>query len=344
MKKIDLRSDTVTVPTQEMREAMLSAEVGDDVYGEDPTVNRLEAVTAEKVGKEAGLFVTSGTQGNLIAILAHCSKGDGAILGMDSHIYNYEGGGIAAIAGVLPLLVDDTGGIMSEDSIKKWCRPHDVHFAPARLLCLENTHNRQGGNAVSPQDFKEVAVAAKEEGLSVHLDGARIFNAAVAWGVDVKEYTSVVDSVQLCLSKGLGAPVGSILCGSAEFIERARHWRKRLGGGMRQAGVIAACGLIAIEKMVNRLEEDHKNAALLAELLEDGGLLVEKPRKRTNMVYFVVKGEENKVKTLADRCAAKGVLFNALSEGRFRLVTHLWIEEKDVKEAAKIIIEEASCC
>jgi threonine aldolase len=344
MKKIDLRSDTVTVPTQEMREAMASAEVGDDVYGEDPTVNKLEEVAAEKVGKEAGLFVTSGTQGNLIALLAHCSKGDGAILGADCHIYNYEGGGIAAIAGVLPLLVDDTGGIMSKESVKKWCRPHNVHFAPARLLCLENTHNRQGGNAVSPSVFREVAEAAKAEGLSVHLDGARIFNAAVAWGVDVKEYTTAVDTVQLCLSKGLGAPVGSVLCGPKDFIEKARHWRKRLGGGMRQAGVIAACGLIAVEKMVDRLEEDHKNAALLAELLEEGGLHVEKPDKRTNMVYFVVKGEESKVEELTKRCAARGVLFNALSKGRFRLVTHLWVTEKDVREAAKIIIEEAAAC
>ncbi|HPD98560.1 MAG TPA: low-specificity L-threonine aldolase [Synergistales bacterium] len=340
MNIIDLRSDTVTRPTEEMREKMASAEVGDDVYGEDPTVNRLEEESAAVTGHEAGLFVTSGTQGNLVALLTHCSRGDGAILGSNSHIYIYEGGGLSAMGGVLPLIAPDTEGIVSPESIDGWCRPSNVHFAPARLLCLENTHNRAGGVAVSVESFGASVDMARSRGLSIHLDGARVFNAAVARGVDVKEYTARVDSVQFCLSKGLGAPVGSMLCGSSAFIGAARHWRKRLGGGLRQAGVIAAAGLVALDKMTKRLGEDHANADLLSRLLTSGGLSVEKVEMPTNMVYVSLDKSGPDAETLAGKCASRGILFGAVSERRFRLVTHFGITSKDVESAARIILEE----
>jgi len=341
MDMIDLRSDTVTKPTEEMRAAMASAEVGDDVYGEDPTVNELERESAAITGHEEGLFVTSGTQGNIVALLTHCSRGDGAILGADSHIYIYEGGGLAAMGGILPLVAGDITGIISPEGVSSWCRPANVHFAPARLLCLENTHNRGGGVAVSEGDFRKTVDAARSGGLKIHLDGARIFNAAAAWGVDVRKYTSIVDSVQLCLSKGLGAPVGSMLCGSSGFISEARHWRKRLGGGLRQAGIIAAAGLVALKKMTRRLTEDHDNASMLADALHDGGLMVEDVSMRTNMVYVQLDPTGPDSGELARRCAARGVPFGAVSPLRFRLVTHFGISASEASGAAGIILEEA---
>jgi len=340
MKVIDLRSDTVTKPTEEMRAAMASADVGDDVYGEDPTINLLEKESAERTGHEEALFVTSGTQGNAVAILTHCARGDGAILGSDSHIYIYEGGGLSALGGILPLIADDGEGVVSPDDVNSWCRPANVHFAPARLLCVENTHNRAGGVAVSPGSYRATVDAARSKGLKVHLDGARIFNASTAWDVDVKEYTGIVDSVQFCLSKGLGAPVGSMLCGSSEFISEARHWRKRLGGGLRQAGVLAAAGLIALNKMTGRLAEDHRNAAELSSALISGGLAVEKVSKPTNMVYVQIGPEGPDAAELGRRCAARGVLFGAVSERRFRLVTHFGVTAEDVGVSAKVILEE----
>lgn len=340
MKVIDLRSDTVTKPTDEMRAAMAAADVGDDVYGEDPTINELEKESASMTGHESALFVTSGTQGNVAALLAHCSRGDGAILGSDSHIYIYEGGGLSALGGILPLVADDPEGIISPDKVLSWCRPSNVHFAPARLLCVENTHNRAGGVAVSPKEFRATVDAARSAGLSVHLDGARIFNAATAWGVDVKEFTGVVDSVQFCLSKGLGAPVGSMLCGSAEFISRARHWRKRLGGGLRQAGVLGAAGLIALRKMTKRLSEDHDNAARLSSLLLAGGVGVEPVARPTNMVYVKLGPDGPDAAELSRRCAARGVLFGVVSERRFRLVTHFGVTADDVDLVGKTIMEE----
>ena len=340
MKVIDLRSDTVTKPTDEMRAAMAAADVGDDVYGEDPTINELEKESALMTGQEAALFVTSGTQGNVAALLTHCSRGDGAILGSDSHIYIYEGGGLSALGGILPLVADDPGGIIPPQKVLSWCRPSNVHFAPARLLCVENTHNRAGGTAVSPKDFKATVEAARSGGLSVHLDGARVFNASTAWGVDVKEFTGIVDSVQFCLSKGLGAPVGSMLCGGAEFISRARHWRKRLGGGLRQAGILAAAGLIALRKMTKRLAEDHENAARLSSALLAGGVGVETVDKPTNMVYVSLGADGPDANELSRRCAAGGVLYGAVSERRFRLVTHFGVAAVDVDRAAETIMEE----
>ncbi len=340
MSLIDLRSDTVTKPTDEMRSAMASAEVGDDVYGEDPTVNELERESAAVTGHEAGLFVTSGTQGNLVALLTHCSRGDGAILGADSHIYIYEGGGLSAMGGILPLIADDKNGIVSPESVAAWCRPANVHFAPARLLCVENTHNRAGGIAVSPEDFGATVDVARTSGLKIHLDGARVFNAAAAWSVDVKKFTATVDSVQFCLSKGLGAPVGSLLCGSSDFIARARHWRKRLGGGLRQAGVIAAAGLIALKDMTGRLAEDHENADRLSAILRSGGLTVDEVSRPTNMVYVRLGLSGPDAAELSGRCAARGVLFGAVSERRFRLVTHFGVTSADVDRAGKVIMEE----
>ncbi len=343
MKTIDLRSDTVTRPSVAMRRAMAEAAVGDDVYGEDPTVRRLEETAAEMTGHEAGLFVTSGTQGNLVCLLCHCRGGEAAILGNQSHIFNYEGGGMAALGGILPLPVEDAGGLPETGAVLRWVRPANVHFAPARLLCLENTHNREGGNAAAPMAFRKLVSTAKDHGLSVHLDGARIFNAAVAWDVDVKIYTGLVDSVQFCLSKGLGAPVGSVVCGRKDFIEKARHWRKVVGGGMRQAGVLAAAGLVALRDNLARLAEDHENAAVLAERLEEGDhLSVEPCPRRTNMVYFGIRKEGLTAEELALRCRLKGVLFNPVGPKRVRLVTHLDVSRSDVREAARIILEEAA--
>ena len=337
MKVIDLRSDTVTKPTDEMRAAMAAADVGDDVYGEDPTINELEKESALMTGQEAALFVTSGTQGNVAALLTHCSRGDGAILGSDSHIYIYEGGGLSALGGILPLVADDPGD-HTAPKVLSWCRPSNVHFAPARLLCVENTTTGRGygriAERISRPPWKRPA------GLSAHLDGARVFNASTAWGVDVTEYTAIVDSVQFCLSKGLGAPVGSMLCGGAEFITRARHWRKRLGGGLRQAGVLAAAGLIALRKMTKRLAEDHENAARLSSALLAGGVGVERVGKATNMVYVGLGADGPDANELSRRCAARGVLFGAVSERRFRLVTHFGVTAGDVNRAAETIMEE----
>ncbi len=338
MKTIDLRSDTVTRPSTAMRRAMAEAVVGDDVYGEDPTIRRLEEAGAELTGHEAGLFVTSGTQGNLVSLLCHCRRGEGAILGNQSHIFNYEGGGLAAFGGIMPLPVVDAGGLPSIDSIQGWVRPANVHFAPSRLLCLENTQ-REGGNPC-PSCFEVRPTEGSRS--AVHLDGARIFNAAVAWDMDVKTYTGVVDSVQLCLSKGLGAPVGSLVCGKADFIEAARHWRKVLGGGLRQAGILAASGLVALKENIARLAEDHENAAILAEQLNSEELSVEPCPRRTNMVYFGIREEGLTAGELANRCRLKGVLFNVVNSKRIRLVTHLDVTRGDVREAARIIKEEAA--
>ncbi|WP_286951742.1 MULTISPECIES: low-specificity L-threonine aldolase [Aminobacterium] len=338
---IDLKSDTVTKPSEEMRRAMYEAEVGDDVYSEDPTVLRLEEKAAEITGKEAALFAVSGTMGNLVSLLSHCNRGDGVIIGTYSHINNYEGGGLSALGGLFPILVDDSSGIPSQESIGEKCLPKNVHYAPARLLCLENTHNKCGGIAVSPERFAETGEKAKDMGLPVHLDGARLFNAALAWGADISVYTSRVDSVQLCLSKGLGAPVGSVICASSDFIDRARHWRKRVGGGMRQAGVIASAGLYALDHNIDRMIEDHENAKRIAYILQDGGLAVEENGRQTNMVFFSIPENGPTASMLIDSCARRGVYFTAMGERRVRLVTHLDVSKEQAVKAAEIIVEEA---
>ncbi len=262
---IDLRSDTVTKPTESMLRAMVEAEVGDDVYREDPTVLRLERLAAEILNKEDALFVTSGTQGNQVAVLTHCKNGDEVILEADSHLFYYEGGAMAALAGVQTRTLAGERGALRGEQVERAIRGKNIHFPRTTLVCLENTHNRAGGAIIHPEQMKEVYQVANANHIPVHLDGARLFNAAVATGRDVKEFTQYTDSVQVCLSKGLSAPIGSILAGPRDYIEEARWWRKKLGGGMRQAGYMAAPGIIALTEMVDRLTEDHQHAKLLGE-------------------------------------------------------------------------------
>lgn len=322
MDVIDLRSDTVTQPTEEMRAAMASAPVGDDVFGEDPTVNALEALAAEMVGKEAAVFVPSGTMGNLIAIMAHTRKGDAVVVEAESHTYRFEVGGVAALAGVLPLPVEGIRGYITPALLRGAIRGPDIHIAPARLLCLENTHNRSGGTPFGPRDMDAITAAARELGLLVHLDGARIFNAAVACGVPAPALTRGVDSVMFCVSKALSAPVGSLVCGGREFVERARRFRKMVGGGMRQAGIIAAAGIVALRTMVERLADDHATARRLSEGLAGlPGLRVDPEQVRTNMVVVdllppLIAGD------LAARLRGDGVLVSVMGPASFRLVTH----------------------
>ncbi len=337
---IDLRSDTVTQPNASMRAAMAAAEVGDDIYGDDPTMRRLEEQAAALVGHEASLFATSGTQGNLVALLTHCGRGDGVILGAESHIYYYEKGGMA-LGGLFPLVVSDEGGLPCLEGVAAWCRDDaNVHFVPGRLLCLENTHNRHGGVAVPPGPFEDAARFARDRGLRTHLDGARIFNAAAFHGVDVRAYTTEVDSVQFCLSKGLGAPVGSMLCGSRAFIDRARHWRKALGGGMRQSGVLAAAGIVALDTMIGRLGEDHENARMMASLLQEGGLAVCPNPYPTNMVFVELPGDGSRTEEILRRCRERGVLFGTMGPRVARFVTHGDVSRDEVRAAAAIVREE----
>ncbi len=338
MKVIDLRSDTVTQPTPAMRRAMAEAEVGDDVFGEDPTVNRLQEMAAALMGKEAALLVTSGTQGNLVSILAHCDRGDEAIVGDLSHTYLYEQGGMAALGGVHPrVLPNNPDGTLDLDLIESAIRPDNVHFPRSRLIILENTHNRCYGAPLTPEYVRAVAEIAHRHGLKVHVDGARIFNAAIALGVDVKDLVAPVDSVTFCLSKGLSAPVGSVVCGSREFIEEARRARKVLGGGMRQAGVIAAAGIVALTEMVDRLAEDHENARRLAEgLAQIPAYQVDLDRVYTNIVYFdVVNGDS--AAAIVERAKAAGVLVLPVGPRRIRAVTHYGIEAADIEEALDVL-------
>ncbi len=328
---IDLRSDTVTCPTPAMREAMGRAEVGDDVYGEDPTVNRLEAVAAERLGKEAALFVPSGTMGNLAALLAHCRRGDEVICGDRSHTFLYEQGGMAALGGIMPhLLPNQPDGTLRLEDIEEAIRPDDAHFPRSRLVCLENTHNSCYGTPLTPAYTASVAQLAHRHGLKVHVDGARLFNAAVALDIPARALVAKVDSVTFCLSKGLAAPVGSVLCGSAAFIREAHRARKVLGGGMRQAGVLAAAGLVSLEQLVERLAEDHARARRLAEGLEaiPG---IEVAPVFTNIVYFSLSEDlpltasqvEEALKEHRVRISARGT-------HSFRAVTHLWIDDEAI--------------
>jgi threonine aldolase len=336
MEFVDLRSDTVTQPTPAMREAMAKAPVGDDVYGEDPTVNSLQEMAAEMMGQEAGLFVASGTMGNLAAVLAHCGRGDEAILGDKSHTFYFEAGGISALGGVHSYqLPNQPDGSLAIEDIRSALRdPTDPHYPFSRLVALENTHNRCGGTFQTPQYTRQLCDFAHAHGLVVHLDGARIFNAAVAQGITAKKLTEPVDSVTFCLSKGLCAPVGSVLCGSKAFIAKAHRVRKMLGGGMRQAGILAAAGIVALETMIERLAEDHARARKLASGLKQvAGVTVDAGSPSTNMVFLSLADEvpldglqvEEKMK-------AKGVLISAISERRFRLVTHNWIDDAGVEK------------
>jgi len=336
VRVVDLRSDTVTLPTEEMLEAIRTAELGDDVYGEDPTVNRLEELAAKKMGKEAALLTTSGTQANLVSVMSQTKRGDEVILEAEAHMYYYEVGAFSALGGLIPRLVKGDMGVMAPKDIEEVLRPPNIHFPPTSLICVENTHNRAGGTIWSPSQISAVSDLAKSRGLRVHMDGARIFNAAVALGLDVREFTQHVDTLMFCLSKGLSAPIGSLVVGEREFVDRARKYRKMLGGGMRQAGVIAAPGIIAIEKMVERLKDDHVNAQLLAVgLSKIEGITVDLPRVQTNIVVYDVSGVGVDAKQWVAELKKYGVKAGAQEAGRVRMVTHRGIEKEDIEYALK---------
>lgn len=335
MEYVDLRSDTVTRPTPEMREAMAEAEVGDDVYRDDPTVSRLEELAAHTMGMQAALFVPSGTMGNLIALLVHCQRGDEVIVGSRSHIYLNETGGMAALGGIQPCPVQNRpDGTLALDDILASIRTADVHHPITRLICLENTQNVCGGVPLTVEYTDQVGELAQRAGLALHIDGARIFNAATALNVSVRDLVAPADSVMFCLSKGLAAPLGSMLVGSNSFIERARHIRKMLGGGMRQVGVVAAAGIIALEKMTKRLGEDHLRARKLADELRGvQGLIVDADSHHTNMVYLNLSEDVAlPAQQVAQRMKERGVLVDAEGARRFRLVTHYGIDDAGVEQ------------
>ncbi len=337
---IDLRSDTVTRPTREMRAAMAAAEVGDDVYGEDPTVNRLEELAARTMGKEAALLVPSGTMGNQIAIHVHTRPGQEVITEERGHIFNYEMAAMATISGTLPRPIRTADGIMSWAQIEAAIRPRIYYIAPTGLITLENTHNMAGGTCYSAERVREICERAHALGLPVHMDGARIFNAAVALGTTPAEICAPCDSVMFCLSKGLAAPIGSMLAGTRSFIERARSVRKMLGGGMRQAGVIAAAGLIALEKMPARLHEDHANAARLARLLaEIPDLEVDPAAVRTNIVIVGIARTGYDSSSLAALLKQRGLLVGTVDAATIRLLTHLDVSSEQIERAAAIFRE-----
>lgn len=331
---IDLRSDTVTRPTPAMVQAMTGADVGDDVYGEDPTINRLEEMSARRMGKEAGLFVASGTMGNLVAILTHCGRGDEVIMGNKAHTFLFEAGGVAALGGVHTYtLQNQPDGTIQLEDLRSAIRPDDPHYPISRLVVLENTHNRCGGTVIPLDYMRRVGELVKDNQLFLHLDGARLFNAAAALGVPAAQLAVEADSVSFCLSKGLCSPVGSVLCGSAEFIKKARRNRKMLGGGMRQAGFLAAAGIVALEQMTGRLSEDHSRARKLAEgLATIGGLSLQTEVPPTNMVFVAI--DERFGKTAAQVCEKlleHNIKVGVVGWRQLRLVTHYWINDDAVK-------------
>ena len=332
MHTIDLRSDTVTLPTKEMREAISNAELGDDVFQEDPTINNLEKLAAKKFNKEAAIFLPSGTMANLVAVLTHCNRGDEVMLGDQSHTFLYEAGGISSFGGVHSRqLKNHNDGTIHLNDIKNAIRKKDVHFPPSRLICLENTHNRCFGMPLETNYVNEVVDIAKNNNMSVHVDGARIFNAAVATGSTVADLTKNVDSVSFCLSKGLSAPSGSLLCGDKNFIHRARFNRKALGGGMRQAGILAAAGVVAIDIMSAKIIEDHRNAkALAVGIAKIDGIIIETEKIKTNIIYFKLDHPKINSESLLDIMSKKNIRFFELGTNWFRLVTHSGISKENI--------------
>ncbi len=328
-KNLDLRSDTVTWPTPEMREAAANAKVGDDVFGEDPTVNEIESLAAKILGKEAGLFVTSGTMGNLVGVLSHTQRGDEIILESRSHIFVNEVGNIATVGGLMARTVSSELGWMKPEDIEKAIRAENIHYPVTRLICVENTHNTAGGIAITTKQMKADWDVAKAHDLGVHLDGARLFNAAVALEVKPKDIAKYADTVQICLSKGLSAPVGSVVVGTEELITKARKYRKMVGGGMRQAGIIAAPGIIALTKMVDRLKDDHENAAFLANGLKKIGITILN-QVQTNMVYIDFSSIGWKAENW--NSAMKSLGWKSETRGTsLRLCTHYGIEREDIQ-------------
>jgi len=334
---IDLRSDTVTRPTPAMRKAMAEAEVGDDVFGEDPTVNILQEKVANLLGKEASLFVPSGTMANQLSIKSHTQPGDEVIIESSSHPYNFEGGAGAALSGVQFQCLKGVRGILEASQIEEAIRPVDHHFAVTRLVCLENTHNRGGGSIYPVEKMAEIYRLAKSRGLLVHLDGARLWNASVATGIKPQEYAQWADSVSVCLSKGLGAPIGSLVSGSKIFIERVHRFRKMFGGGMRQVGIIAAAGIYALEHHLERLKEDHQNAKRLGVgLKEMKGVSIDPRHVETNIVIFDIANAGMTAAQVAEAMKNEGVLIHAFGKTQIRLVTHLDVSAEDIEKALKV--------
>ncbi|HEY3781826.1 MAG TPA: GntG family PLP-dependent aldolase [Fimbriimonadaceae bacterium] len=328
---VDLRSDTVTRPNAEMYEAMMNAKLGDDVLGDDPTVNELEELAAKKTGKEAAMFVPSGTMGNQIAVATHTNPGDAILIEEDAHILYYEVGAPAVISNVVSWTLPSNKGVMDPEVVERHVLKRTLHTPGTVLLCLENTHNRAGGTIIPLAKMAEYRAICDHHGVKLHLDGARVFNAAVGLGVPVNEITKHVDTVSICLSKGLGSPIGSLLCGPADFIEDARMWRKRLGGGMRQAGILAACGIVSLTKMVDRLAEDHKHARAMASALNEiPGLTVDWDTVQTNMV---VVGLSDSSSDWVSRLAEMGVWVLALSPRKLRLVFHADVDDAKLDKA-----------
>lgn len=340
MDILDFRSDTITQPTPEMREAMANAKVGDDVYGEDPTVNKLQEISAEKMGMEAGLFVPSGTMGNLSAVLAHCTRGDEVILGGQAHIFINEAGGMSALGGVHSYQIpNQPDGSLALDDIRDAIRGPDAHHPITRLVSIENTQNRCGGVSLSVEYTRAVADLAHQQGLMFHIDGARIFNAAADQGVIAKDLSEPADSITFCLSKGLSAPVGSVVCGSKEYIARVHRIRKQLGGGMRQVGILAAAGIVALESLTERLADDHRRARQLAEGLANiPGIEFEV--QNTNMAYFGISKDAPLSKDeFLKAIKGRGLLVGNAGVNRCRMVTHYWIDDHAVAKALEIIAE-----
>jgi threonine aldolase len=335
---IDFRSDTVTQPTEEMLDAIRHAKLGDDVFEEDPTVNRLEKIAAEKMGKEAALLVTSGTQANLISLMSNANHGELVILEAESHIYWYEVGGISVIAGLLPWPLKSIAGAFDPIEVEAAIRPQNIHFPKPTVICIEDTHNRHGGTVITPDQIKTISEVALKHDLKVYLDGARIFNAAVALKTDVKEFTKYVDNLMFCLSKGLCCPVGSLLVGTRDFIKKARKLRKILGGGMRQAGIIAAPGIVALESMVDRLKEDHLNARRLAEgIAKIDGIHINLSCVQTNMVCFNIGDLGITADLFISKLKEEDILALALTENKIRMVTHKGITREHVNKVIAAI-------
>ncbi len=334
---IDLRSDTVTLPTESMRRAMYEAEVGDDVFGEDPTVRRLQEMAAERMGKEAAIFVASGTMGNMVSLLAHCQRGNEVILGNESHIVVYEAGAAAVFGGLVYRTVRTTRfGELPVEDVAAAVRGPNVHFPPTGLICLENSHNRCGGTVITPEYMAQVRAVADRHHLPIHLDGARIFNAALTLGVQPRGIAQYADSVMFCLSKGLSAPVGSLVCGKTDFIQRVLRMRKMAGGGMRQVGVIAAAGIVALTEMVDRLAEDHDNARRLAEALANiPSVVVDMETVQTNMVLFYSDSPRWTTDSLNQALAQAGVLTTSMGRTQIRAVAHYGISAADIDEAVR---------
>ena len=340
MREVDLRSDTVTHPSPEMRRAMAEAELGDDVFGDDPTLNRLEAMAAERLGKDAAVFVASGTMGNLVSVLAHAGRGDEIILGDKAHIFRSEAGGASALGGVAYFpLPNDHRGMLDLDRLEAAIKPPNEHFTRTALIALENTQNACGGAPLTADDTKSVADIAHRYGIPLHLDGARIFNAAVALETPVTELTKDADSVSFCLSKGLSCPIGSVVCGSEEFVREARKWRKMVGGGMRQVGVIAAAGIVALDNMVERLNDDHANARRLAQgLAQIPGIDIDPDALPTNLVFFAITdGDPALIQQEINKRGVKG----GMPTPNWRFVTHYGIDSDDIDYTIEVM--DAAC-